>query len=45
MKKSKKLEKNLNSRIKGYNDLLVIVSKENRSTKGYHMPGSRSGKK
>lgn len=45
MKKSKKVAKNLDSRVKGYNDALAILAKEQRDAKGYRMPGSRSGRK
>jgi hypothetical protein len=45
MRKSKKIEKNLNSRVAGYHQALAILNKEGRRTTGYHMPGSRSGRK
>lgn len=43
--KRKKSEKNLSGRVKGYNDLLAILAKDGKSSRGYRMPGSRSGRK
>jgi len=45
MKKSKKFQKNLDNRIKGYFAAVAILEKEHKDPNSYHKPGSRNGSK